>query len=504
MKQFFLALLTVCAANAFALDLSCPEEIDWLFSTKLNAPPAMAVSPTLLNESAVAKHALPTTQLLSAVLRKDFPAVNSIWDRIESLPQNNDNYRNFSEIKYLVDGKGGLLLPYFEDWSKEYPTSNAAKLFIALAYLDAAQQARGTATVSQTDDRQLVIARSRRHIAMKKFEPLAAQTGLAGLIAYEMLMHQDFLNRRDKQAVHRLNELSKLLPGHGWLYLDAMSIVGVEWVGKSSDKLSAAVLESARLSSLDPVTLATLTQMRRDHANRVRYSPQPQEWRNYWQQRTEAAPSIYNRVRWLGWERYVENWPAVIELTDLILKDNPHHRTAIANRAQALEAMGKQSQAWDVLVEAMARGDDTSLSTIIYAHIKGTHDRKPKDFDAMYEYCKLGVALGLASGFQCVGSSHLDGFAGVSKDREKSIPWLLTAARGGHSNAQHDLVMVNPNFSLEERYFWLTEAARQGHSFAVSKLQSMQAPDRSVGCRVKRIGQSLVQLINNLREFRTY
>lgn len=131
------------------------------------------------------------------------------------------------------------------------------------------------------------------------------------------------------------------------------------------------------------------------------------------------------------------------------------------------------------------------MTQLIDSHIQGSLGRTAKDFTGMYEYCKLGAALGLPAAANCMASAHVEGFAGVPVDEAQAGSWYLQAARGGYANAQHDLAVKLPALvpgsaqAKQAAYFWLSQAASQGQPFAQTKLAAQPKPPRSWGCKAQ-------------------
>ena len=126
------------------------------------------------------------------------------------------------------------------------------------------------------------------------------------------------------------------------------------------------------------------------------------------------------------------------------------------------------------MVSAAVVGNDGAMSSIVYVYVKGTLGRKQQAFEARYEYCKFGAALGLPSAANCMASSYTDGFGGVKRDDLQAVRWHLLAARGGEINSMHDLDVLLPKVGAGSdaqlaAQFWMRKAAAGGAFLCLEK-----------------------------------
>jgi hypothetical protein len=179
----------------------------------------------------------------------------------------------------------------------------------------------------------------------------------------------------------------------------------------------------------------------------------------------------------------------MVEIADNVLVLHPHHRRAFELKSYGLREMGHSREAYQASFEAMLVGSDWGMSQIFEAYTRGGLGLPHKDFEAMYAHCKLGAYLGLASGANCMGAAHTDGFAGVKRDDKRALAWHFLGARGGHANSTHDVavlmprVLKNPAIAKDidmAAGHWMRAAANVNHTAAKNKL--LARPDWGTTC----------------------
>jgi tetratricopeptide (TPR) repeat protein len=481
-------MLSACSDGSI---FKCAPLKDWGVETLgVVLPKPLPIDTPKLEVEAIATHYSGAIKMLAAVLREDFVDAQAYWNQAESQSNSSEQFHNIYEAIGVFHDRGLYVLSSAQSWVKTKPDSKAARLVLGMAYTKAALEGRGSKFFSDTSKEQFDLFKGRFSRARPLLEELMQSEDFYGLAAAAVIVHGYFLDGQSQKAWAIYEMLITKQPHFSLLYFDAASYAHPNWGADISDKRMSALITLAEKNNLDPMHKVVLTQVAQNYKNPIEQNPNPQAWRPYWMQRFTQAPSLINLRGWLDKETEVENWPIVAELTNKIIVLSPHHRYAWYLRGRALKEMGKTEDAYLATLSAAVLGHDWSMSQIIYAYIQGGLGRKPRDFEAMYEYCKLGAALGLPAAANCLASSYTEGFAGVKPNSKLAVAWSMLAARGGYANSQHDLAVMLPSVvtdgkSEEATQFWLRRAAENGHQYAINKLGNEAHPEQGFSCRMQ-------------------
>lgn len=509
-----------CAAALLALSLvacgdsifPCAPEKDWAVHTlgmALPKPPPINLS--RLETDTVGAHYRGPIAMLAKLQAGDHAAVQAYWDQAAALPSAQEQFAVIYETIGALNGRGLYFLGVTQAWSQARPGSQAARFMLGLVYAKAAMEGRGAAAAKDTSAQQWNLFALRFGQAEMLLDGLVAQTGFYSLAARAALVHGYFLAGQSTRGFATYESLIASVPRFALLYHDAMHYAHPAWVDEALRKRHAQRLQALattnKLSVIDTLTLAQTAQNFDAPSDRqIERNPNPQAWRAYWLARVKQAPTVHNLRAWQDQEVAVKNWSVVAEISDRVLLQLPHHRTAWYLKSYALKEVGLNTAAFSATLAAAVLGHDLSMSQVIDSHVQGSLGRTAKDFAGMYEYCKLGAALGLPAAANCMASAHVEGFAGVPLDTAQAASWYLQAARGGYANAQYDLAVKLPALvagpeAEQAAYFWLTQAASQGQSFAQTKLSSQGTPPRSWGCKAQGatawVGDSYARLLES-------
>ncbi len=507
------------AAGLLALSLAacgdlfpCAPAKDWAVQTlgiSLPKPPPINLS--RLETDTVGAHYRGPIAMLAKLQAGDYAAVQAYWDQTAALPSAQEQFAVIDETIGALHARGLYFLGATEAWAQAQPGSQAARYMLGLVYAKAAMEGRGTAAAKDTSPQQLNQFALRFGQAEMLLDGLVQQKDFYSLAARAALVEGYFLAGQTTRGFAQYEALIDSVPRFGLLYHDAMRFSQPAWADEATQKRHTQRLQALaaknKLSVIDSLTLAQTAQSLSDPKDRqISRNPSPQVWRPYWLARVKQAPTVHNLRAWQDQEVAAKNWSVVAEISDRVLLQMPHHRTAWYFKGYALKEMGLNTAGFSATLAAAVLGHDPSMALVIDAHRQGSLGRPAKDFSGMYEYCKLGAALGLPAAANCMASAHTEGFAGVPLDAAQAASWYLQAARGGYANAQHDLGVKLPTLvpleqseqATQAAYFWLSQAASQGQSLAQTKLASQPKPEPGWGCKADSFAAQSADFFQNL------
>lgn len=502
---FSATLLAGCEQSASIF--ACEQPRDWgLVSLGLPTPQPLPFDTSRLDVQAIAPFYSKGVPVIAALVGGRYADAEKYFDEVGKRATFEERYSGVWDVWQLLHERGLYFLPMMQSWLASAPDSNAAKLMLGLAYIDAATKAHGSRYASQTKPEQIALYETRQGLAMPLLDAIALRDDALGLTARSALLHTYFLSgqREAGWAVHEA--LLARLPLQPAGYINALEYAHPKWSGAQSEQRSTHVLELAVKNGLGAQPQKLLAQIVAAHRDDIENNSDPRAWRPYWTARTEEVPGEFNLRHWLYKEMSVENWNVVVKLAQRIIDLRPGDAKAHFQKAWALQHLGKNEEAFNAMVSAAVVGSDAAMGQIVYAYVKGTYGRKQQDFGTMYEYCKFGAALGLPSAANCMASSYTDGFGGVKRDDAMAVSWHLLAARGGEVNSMHDLGVLLPRVvpgadGQAAAAYWMRKAADAKHVYALKKVGMQPQSDSSLGCRIGNKPAEFVDLMLRIDAF---
>lgn len=456
--------------------VECPVSKDWGVETLgIKLPKPLPIDLSKIESATLAKHYTSDVSMLASVLNGNFVDAQKYWDDASALPDSADRMRALSKGLYKLNDRGLYSLQAVQEWEKAHPESKAAKLFLASAYSHAASEGRGAEYTSKTSKEQFDLLRVRWAKAESLFQSLLKDDDAYSWAANLGMISNLFYSGRSDEGWRAYEYLIGKAPQYGWLYFNAAEYAKPKWAGNKSQERTQFLLQLADKNKLNVLDRNVLEQETTAIVSDVENNPNPEAWRPYWLARVEKAPHVFNFIGLLNQEGAVRNWPKVVEISEKIIGKEPHNTTAWQWKGRALKEIGTREEAFTATLAASILGFDWSMEKIIRAHLNGGLGRKPGDTEALYAYCKMGVALGSPASANCMGSTYTDGILGIPRDNKKAVEWHMLAARGGHFNSQHDLAVLLPQVvagpdAHEAAQFWLRRSAAQDHEYAKKKL----------------------------------
>jgi hypothetical protein len=454
----------------------CLPYKDWGVETLgVQLPRPFPVDTSKIELKTLQAHYSGNVAMLASVLYGNFADAQGYWDAASALPDANARMRAMFDGINILNHRGLYALDAAQAWVKAHPESKAAQLFLGVAYSNAASEGRGGEYISKTSKEQFDLMNARWVKAESIFQSLMKDDDFYTWGATAGMKHNLFFSTRSDEGWKAYEYLIGKSPQYGWLYLGAAEYAKPKWAGKKSQERTQFLLKLADKNKLNALERKVLEQETSAITNDVENNPNPEAWRPYWLDRVAKAPHVFNFIGLLEQEGAVKNWPKVVELSQKVIERNPHSSTAWQWRGRALKEIGTPSEAFTATLTASILGFDWSTGSIIRAHLNGGLGRTPGDMQTLYAYCKMGASLGSAAAANCMGSTYTDGFPGIPRDNKKAVEWHMLAARGGHSNSQHDLAVLLPQVQSgpgvqETAQFWLRRAAAQEHEYAKKKI----------------------------------
>lgn len=490
---YWLAALAVtctlagCESSGF---LGCAVEKDWaLEQLGLATPAPLPFDTAKLDVQAIAPLFNEGVPVIAALVGGRYADAERYFDEVNRRSTFEARCLGIWAVEGLVRHKSIYLLPILQSWQAAYPNSKSAQLMLAIAYGQAATDAYGYGYASQTTDAQRALFAQRLSLALPPLQLLAGGEDAYGLTARNALTHKYFLTGKSDTAWAYSLGWINALPKTGSPYIAALEYAHPKWSGQRSDERSRQVLALADKNGLDATRRKLLVQIIDAYKNDIEASGDPKAWRPYWTARVAEVPGEFNLSQLMRKEAYVENWPAVLDLSTRITALSSHHGEARYKTAAALVQLGRNDDAFKAMVSATVAGSDTAMGQIVYAYVKGTLGRTQGDVATMYEYCKFGAAIAMPSAANCMASAHTDGFGGVKRDDKQAVQWHLMAARGGEINSMHDLGVLLPRVvpgsdGQMAADYWMRKAAAANHSYALKKVKAQPSLEQGLGCMV--------------------
>lgn len=469
-------MLTACADNVGS---SCQPDKDWAMeSFGVDIPKPFTINLAKLEVETISAQYHGPVPMIAAVLNGNYNDAQSYWENIGKISDSTEKMRALYAARYSMQGRGFYLVDAAQAWEKAHPESKAARLFLGIAWAEASTEARQSRYVHDTTAEQFNLQRIRWMKAEPILQSLIIDDDFYSWAAMAASLSPYFYMSRTEEGWKGYEYLINKSPQYGWLYLWLSEYTKPKWAGEKSLERINVLKQLAEKYNLNSTDKKVLNQEIDYIVNRVEENSDPTAWQPYWKQRVADAPHNFNNYGILAKQTAVENWPEVLKTTANMLQITPQNKDAWYWRSMAIREIGSQNEAFSANLSAATLGKDWNMSNIVYSFIQGRLGRAQGDFQAMYEYCKMGSAFGLASAANCIASSYTDGFAGVQKDRDKSLSWHMLAARGGNSNSQHDLAVLLPQMKSdpninEASHFWLRQSAAQGHEYAKKKLAAL-------------------------------
>jgi hypothetical protein len=467
----------------------CAPYKDWgveKFGVQLPRP--FPIDTSKIELKTLQAHYTGNVAMLASVLYGNFADAQAYWDAASALSDANARMRAMFDGINILNHRGLYALDAAQAWVKAHPESKAAQLFLGVAYSNAASEGRGGEYTSKTSKEQFDLMNARWAKAESIFQSLMKDDDFYTWGATAGMKHNLFFSTRSDEGWKAYEYLIGKSPQYGWLYFGAAEYAKPKWAGKKSQERTQFLLQLADKNKLNALDRKVLDQETSAITNDVENNPNPEAWRPYWLDRVAKAPHVFNFIGLLEQEGAVKNWPKVVELSQKVIELSPHSSTAWQWRGRALKEIGTPAEAFTATLTASILGFDWSMGSIIRAHLNGGLGRTPGDMATLYAYCKMGASLGSAAAANCMGSTYTDGFPGIPRDNKKAVEWHMLAARGGHSNSQHDLAVLLPQVQSgpgvqEAAQFWLRRAAAQEHEYAKKKLAAQgESSSQLFGC----------------------
>jgi hypothetical protein len=487
--------------------LSCELEqlTDWgIHDAGLSLPKPEPVNFSILSQKDIAPFYTGQVKFRAAVLRADYADAQGFWDDLASTADTSSRMRLLQAMHFAMEGKGLYFLSAAQAWVKAQPDSIAAKTFYGLTLSDAAKQARGAGYSSRTSRQAMALFRKRFVQAQAVLEPIATRRDVYGWSANQSLsLGYFYLGLQDK-GWNTYQSMIQAAPQYGFIYFWASDYLDRVWVSREvGERRANWLLDLAKTHRLPQLETKVLEQSITHHLNGLARQANPQASRPYWSQRYNTAPHLFNLLSWLTYERSMENWPEVVRLSTLAIEQNPYQTYSFYQRATANTAMLKPESIFADTLAAAILGNNSAMSDIIQAHVRGIMGVKPGNFVQLYEYCKLGAAFGLPAAANCMGSARTEGFAGVTRDNAQAASWHLLAARGNVSNSQHDVAALLPKFSSHKdtpalSQYWMREAAKQQHPYAMQKSTPEPELEIDTACALKLASEAAKERMKQL------
>ena len=501
------ALLTSTSANTQAQEVTCQIEklVDWgLHHAGLPTPKPEALDFKTIDARAIAPYFSEQVKFREAIVQGDFAGAQDFWNTLRMEPDATARMRQLYAMHFAIDGKGLYFLSQAQAWANAQPNSMAAKAFLGLVYSDAARSARGANYYGQTSRYAMVLFKQRAAKAREILEPLLAKKDIYAASANISLLLGYFLQGMDEKAWRAQEDLINAAPGYGFGYFWAAAYTEAIWAKADVSARRADHLRKLAIANQLPKNDSLVLEQELNYRMRgIARSGNPQEARPYWMQRNKEATHLFNTLGWLIYERQMENWPEVVRLADLAIAANPLQTYSYVQRAVANKAMSRIDTIFKDTLAAAVLGNDGAMSDIVQGHVRGTLGFAPGNFNQMLAYCNMGVTFGLPSAANCMGSSFTEGFAGVKRNDQSAAAWHLLAAKGGHSNSQHDIGVLLPKFSkLPEApsisQHWMREAARQQHVYASQKATKEPEPEIDTQCATQLAKEAALAKVKKL------
>jgi hypothetical protein len=488
------AALTVLYSTSHSQEVTCQVEklADWgVNDAGLPTPRPDALDLKTIDPKVIAPYFNEQVKFRAAIVRGDFAEAQGFWDRLIAEPDPSSRMRQLKAMHFAMEGKGLYFLSYAQAWLTAQTNSLPAKVFLGLAYSDAAYTARGRQYTGQTPRNAMIIFKQRITKAQEILEPLLARKDVYGWSANSSLSLGYFYQGMDEKGWRTQEELINAAPSYGFSYFWAAAYAESIWAKPDIATRRAARLRALSASNKLPQSENLVLEQELNYRLRgLARTGNPQEARPYWTQRNKEAPHLFNTLGWLMYERSVENWPEVLRLADLAISANPLQTYSYTQRATANKAMARVDTVFKDTLAAAVLGNDSAMSDLIQGHVRGTLGFAPGNFNQMYAYCNMGATFGMPAAANCMGSAYTEGFAGIKRDDRSAIAWHMFAARGGISNSQHDIGVILPRVSkLPEAQsisqHWMREAARQQHPYAIQKATKEPEPEVDTECAAK-------------------
>lgn len=482
-------VLTACAIILLAAgcqNKGCdPGARDWgreTFGMPLPKPSAIdfAVVPAELVE----RYYQGPARMAGMLAQGDFAGTQAHWDEVAAMADRTEQMRSMVRSLDALEGRGLYTLNMAQAWHQAHPESEAAQLMLAAAYVWAAREGavhyyRDRDAGDREPVGHLQKLQARLAQAGPLLDALLRSEGFYGMAAREVNLYAGFMGGSAEAAWNAYLELIAYAPHYEWLYLRAAAYAEPRFSGGKSAARFETLTDLAIRLGLPEIHQTALWQQIDEYRNSPEKNPNPQAWRPYWQARVKAAPTLNNYLGWMQAEDAVSNWPALLDIIDKVHALNPDNKRAWEHKSLALRQLGRSEEAYRAAIVAALLGSDRALDQIVQAYVRGGLGLPVGDFTALYEYCKLGAGLGLASAANCMGSAHSEGFAGVARSDREALRWHLLGARGGHANSQHDVAVLLPRLVKDPALaaevdmatgYWLRLAAMYGHPAAKNKL----------------------------------
>lgn len=511
MRHFFQATVAVLLVALHAISYSqeglCQLETlaDWgLHDAGLPTPKADALDLKVIDAKVIAPYFSEQVKFRAAVIRGDYAEAQAFWDRLIAEPDATSRMRQLRAMHFAMEGKGLYFLSYAQAWITVQPQSTAAKTFLGLVYSDAARTSRGSNFSSQTSRNAMIFFKQRITKAQEILEPLLARKDVYSWSANTSLSLVYFYQGMDEKGWRTQEELINAAPGYGFSYFWAAAYAESIWAKPDVAAHRAERLRALSISNQLPKSEGLVLEQELNYRLRgLLRTGNPQEVRPYWTQRNKEAPHLFNTLGWLMYERSVENWPEVVRLADLAITANPLQTYSYSQRAIANKEMARMDTVFKDTLAAAILGNDSAMSGLVQGHVRGTLGFAPGNFNQMYAYCNMGAAFGMPAAANCMGSAFTEGFAGTKRDDRIAASWHLLAARGSHSNSQHDIGVLLPKFSkLPEAQsisqHWMREASRQQHPYATQKATKEPEPKIDTQCAAKMAKEAALSKVKQI------
>ncbi len=431
-------------------------------------------------------------RMVAQLSRGDFAGVEAHWRAVAAIEDPNEQMRAVVRSLDALEKRGLVLLDQAQQWQKAQPESAMARLMLAATLAHAGLETDYETWDPKTTPSHYQRLRSRMAAAAEWLEPLLGQDNLFGRAAAELNLSVKMrLHPKERRAAwDRYLGLIDFAPHYEWLYLRAADYASERYSHDESTARRRQLQELALAKQLPDMHQVTLRQVIEAQDQPPEKIANPQAWRPYWESRIKAAPTVRNLVGWMYAEASVANWHGVLDISEQILAQHPHHKHTWEQRSWALLQIGRLGESYEASIVAITLGSDYAMNRIVQGFARGEMGLPKGDFGALLAHCQLGAVMALGAAYNCLGSSHTDGFSGGPRDTRAALAWHLRGARAGHFNSQHDVAVLLPRIVTDPQLHtdidraaghWLRRAAAREHTAARNKLE--QRPQWGVVCR---------------------
>lgn len=389
-------------------------------------------------------------------------------------------YEHYSAFAEAINNTEYAWQGRVEDWLNK-TGSTYARLYLGILYQSAAWAARGRQYAQKTPKENFIWMEQRSEKALNLLTPLVQEKTAVATLTHQKLAEIYSARGVTELAGQHYDKALATAPRIFALYDSFLTFSLSRWVGDQSTDQANKIFKLAEKAGLTQEDLLQLRQIYEYYESQVSESSDPGAERALLDRHIESNPTFHNYLRRAYYDQRKQRWGEMIAVTEKMIELRPESGVARYLHGLAHQQLGRAQQARNHYLIATAYGNDRAFSNLMYAVLNGSLGFQAKDIRTLVELCRWGSAMGLPTAAHCLGALYFEA-QGLPRDMERSVAWHQVAARGGHSNSQHDLGWIlysgkmTHSFPQQAPLFWLKRAAVQEHQFAKRKLEKIGKP----------------------------